>query len=1128
MIQLQALDDNKLASTNPSQGNDGVPSTTQLRERSSLPSISLPKFSAIKSDYVNSLKAIRNHVIEKVSALENLGRIKSQTTATPKEADSNGVSDILVYHFSQNNAIVHHCIPNEDLNILNESLEKFWSLDAVPITLPLTKAEEECELHFQSTYSRTLEGQYVVRYPFKSGPPINIGLSRKTAEKALSSLLKRFNANSDLFEQYDKFMGDYENLGHMSRVSDPPLDSSQVVYLTHHHVIRASNTKAVRGVFNASRLTSNFTSLNDHMHIGPKLQTNFFEVVLQWRTFKFVYAADIAKMYRQILIDEKDRDYQRILWTPKSAAPFLALRVLRQLVKDEGSQHPKGSAVLNQQIYIDDCLFGADSEDEIIDIREDVEALLKKGHFKLRKWASNSILLLEDIDKQEHALAVEKRLDESDSLKKLWVRSISWDEPLPEDVASYWNTYGGNLSKLDTLSIPRWTGQGNNVVDSSIHGFSDASNSAYAAVAYLRLVLDSGEIRIVLLSSRTKVAPIKTQSIPRLELCAWLNKHASSWKTFVANRVAAIQAEAPFANWNHVSTKDNPADLASRGILTPEFAESKLWWHGPSWLSQLEEFWPKKREFQNFETELGSCVRAHHVHNQIEFCLDNLSNQISSCSKLVRILAYILKFLDIKVGFSPAKIRNKDDATFVEYCIESEIIWIRYIQAKLFLKEIYDINEKVELNRGNPLLPLNPFVDGNKILRVGGRLAHANLEFDRKFPIILKAHPVVTLIIRHVHEKCLHGGTQLTLSLIRQKFWIIRGRQNVKSVIYNCMSCVRLRAEVSNQLMAALPKSRITRPGRPFTHVGIDYACPVKITIHRGRSYTSHSAYIAVFVCFAVRAIHLEPVSDYSTEAFLAALKRFMSRRGLPHTIHSDRGTNFQGANRELKETFREVTQSPEVKAYLINDKIRWDFIPPAAPHFEGIWEAGVRSVKHHLRRVLGVHTPTFEELATLLCQIESCLNSRPLCPLSDDPEDLKVLTLAHFLIGGELTAVPKFPLENVRQNRLSRWQLWQQLLEVFWKAWSKDYILSSHQRNKWQLRKKELCVGQIVLVKDECLPPTKWALGRNINIKRSSDDLVREVTVHTASGTYVRPITKLALLPVDSQSNDWKLNFLP
>ena len=209
-------------------------------------------------------------------------------------------------------------------------MERFWNLEEVPSVSRLSKAEEECELHFKSTHSRTTEGQYIVRYPFKSGPPINIGSSRKIAEKALLALSKRLNGSPELLFHYKRFMDEYESLKHMTRISSSSCDChpTQVVYLTHHPVIReSSSTTVVRSVFSASRLTSNFTSLYDHMHVGPKLQTNLFEVLLQWRTYRFVYASDIVKMYRQILIHERDRDYQRILWIPNPNSEPIEFRL---------------------------------------------------------------------------------------------------------------------------------------------------------------------------------------------------------------------------------------------------------------------------------------------------------------------------------------------------------------------------------------------------------------------------------------------------------------------------------------------------------------------------------------------------------------------------------------------------------------------------------------------------------------------------------------------------------------------------------------------------------------------------------------------------------------------------------
>jgi hypothetical protein len=190
--------------------------------------------------------------------------------------------------------------------------------------------------------------------------------------------------------------------------------------------------------------------------------------------------------------------------------------------------------------------------------------------------------------------------------------------------------------------------------------------------------------------------------------------------------------------------------------------------------------------------------------------------------------------------------------------------------------------------------------------------------------------------------------------------------------------CARERANIPTQLMGDLPEPRVNL-SRFFLHAGIDYAGPFRVLPVTGRGQKSRKVYIALFVCLSSRAIHLELVTDYSTTAFLAAFKRFASRRGIPSDMYSDNGTNFQGADKELRDSFARIVRDDDLASTLANDGTAWHFIPAASPHFGGMWEAGVKSVKHHLRRIVGNHTLSMEEFGTLLCQIEACLNSRPL-----------------------------------------------------------------------------------------------------------------------------------------------------
>ena len=314
--------------------------------------------------------------------------------------------------------------------------------------------------------------------------------------------------------------------------------------------------------------------------------------------------------------------------------------------------------------------------------------------------------------------------------------------------------------------------------------------------------------------------------------------------------------------------------------------------------------------------------------------------------------------------------------------------------------------------------------------------------------------------------------------------------------------------------MGDLPATRVT-PARPFLHVGVDYAGPLTLLMCRGRGQRTYKGYVALFVCLSTRAVHLELVSDCSTEAFLAALRRFTSRRGLCAVIQSDRGTNFIGAARELRDMLVHLDTGHDlISSTLLKDGIEWRFNPPAAPHFGGLWEAAVKSTKYHLRRVIGEQHLTYEKLTTLLHQIEACLNSRPLQAMSDDPGDLRTLPPGHFLIGEALLSLPDPDVDNVPSNRLSRWHLLQQIRLQFWRRWSREYLQSLQARNKWTQQHPQPQIGDLCLVKNELTSPTQWPLARVTKLHTGTDGLTRVVTVKTARSEFVRPIHKLVFLP--------------
>lgn len=325
---------------------------------------------------------------------------------------------------------------------LEQELRRFWEIEEIPRPHSLSPDEQRCEDHFLATRCRDSNGRYRVRLPFKTNPPIPIGDSYHTALRCLNSLNRRLKANAELRAEYVTFLEEYEKLGHIKRVKPVAGISPQYVYIPHHSVIReSSSTTHLRVVFNASSRTTNVTSLNDHLLSGPKLQTDLATILLRWRQFQYVYSADVAKMYRQIFLDNRDVDYQRILWLNPDAdspqeyqhltvtygtasAPFLALRVIKQLVRDEGDSFPLAVPVLTENIYVNDVLFGADDIPLLRQRRDQLCALLRRAQFEIRKWSSNSSTLLNDIDVTNHGLACNKILQADEQLKILGISCV--------------------------------------------------------------------------------------------------------------------------------------------------------------------------------------------------------------------------------------------------------------------------------------------------------------------------------------------------------------------------------------------------------------------------------------------------------------------------------------------------------------------------------------------------------------------------------------------------------------------------------------------------------------------------------------------------------------------------------
>ncbi|XP_065084849.1 uncharacterized protein LOC135707055 [Ochlerotatus camptorhynchus] len=1116
---------------------------------------------------------------------------------------------------------------------IHKLMEKFWTIEEDSSSTAYSVEEAACEEHFQRTVARTPEGRYVVRLPFKEDVLNQLTDNRRTAVRRFHLLQGRLVRNHDLHQQYKAFIDEYLHLGHMQRIHDYENPAVQNYYFPHHAVIREeSTTTKLRVVFDASCKTPNGPSLNDALMVGPTVQEDIRSITMRSRKHQVMVVADAKMMYRQVLVDPRDCRVQLIVWKPSpdhpmetyqlktvtygtASAPFLATRVLIQLADDEGHHFPLAAKALKKDVYVDDLFSGGNNAAEVIELRNQLDALLAKGGFQLRKWASNDEAVLEGIPPENRALKNSVDLDRdqviktlglhwepdclrykadlpSDTAEKsitkrialsliarlydplglvgpvvtaakvfmqnLWMlknddgSSWSWDKELPIEYQTRFTNYQTQLPRLNELRIDRCIllPEPESI---QIHIFADASQLAYGACVYVRSTDASGMVKVALLTAKSRVAPLKKQSIPRLELCGallaaqlfekvksslqldaecyfwldstvvlcWLNASPSAWNTFVANRTSKIQLATQHCSWNHIAGLENPADCISRGIAADAIIGFDLWWQGPEWLRQPQESWPIAKGTHDqpsdaLEEARRISIAAPSSPNEPSF-VDLLVEKFSDYQRLLRIVAYCLRFLQNCRKQSSDRV--KSTLLKREELLDAESLLMRLVQQQAFSEEWKQLQHSERISVKSRLKWFHPFISSEQLIRIGGRLGNAQQPYDSKHQILLpSSHTLSSLLVRSYHERHLHAAPQLLLNLLRQRYWIIGARNLAKRVVHKCVTCFRARPRMLEQFMAELPASRTTA-SRPFTVTGVDYWGPIQLKpIHRRAA--PGKAYVAVFVCFSTKAVHLELVADLSTPKFIQALRRFVSRRGLCSDLHSDNGRNFVGANNELRDLVSSKEHRNAITQECNQQGIRWHFNPPRASHFGGLWEAAIHSAQKHFIRVLGKHTLAFDDMETLLCQIECCLNSRPIIALSDDPTDYEPLTPGHFLTGSALKSVPDGNYTDIVTNRLRQWHLVQKLFQELWKRWHLEYLSTLQPRSKWCNPPIQLQQDQLVILRDENTTPMHWPMARIHQTHPGPDGDIRVVTVQTSTGRYIRPVSKICLLPVKSSSD--------
>ena len=730
---------------------------------------------------------------------------------------------------------------------------------------------------------------------------------------------------------------------------------------------------------------------------------------------------------------------------------------------------------------------------------------------------------------------------------------LKWDDEVPAEAAERWKAWLSELPALMEVHVPRCYKPLGLLVDNTVelHHFCDASEAAYGAVSYVKMYDANGNVQVSLVVGKARVAPIQPVTIPRLELSAavvaarlheqvmaeleynidqvyfwtdsmstvkYIRNQTSRFKRFVANRLSVIHEASSPDQWMYVPTKQNPADLASRGVRPNDSRALAYWLGGPKFLLSSTADYPQQPASLSTDDPEQEVRNVLHVFaseietdDDLEDNYDVIGSMMERCSSwhaIQKRIAWLMRFCEYCVRRYLRRGYVRTGLLEVSEIEAAQMEVIRHVQAIEYYEELAALKKNAQLPRSSPLIKLCPILEDG-IVRVGGRLEKADLTYDVKHPIIIPGKTRLSeLMVREVHDSNGHVGAKHILSLLNQRYWLTPGISSIRTVLNDCFLCRKRNAQPCLQKMASLPPERVTADLPPFTNVGVDYFGPMNVV--QGRSTVMR--YGCLFTCMASRAVHIEIASSLDTQSFLAALSRFISRRGKPAKIFSDNGTNFTSADKELRCLVAAWNQAV-IHDSLLQRQIEWQFIPPAASHMGGVWERLVKSVKSVLRALLQDKLVKDEVLTTLMCEVERIMNDRPITPASADSRDAEPLTPSKILLLRSNSCVVPGSFDKKDNYGNRRWRQAQLFADQFWKRWLSEYVPLLQERQKWQSTVRNVTVGDIVLISDEVTPRGQWPMGVVEEVYQGSDDLVRSVKLRCNGGNKVRPITKLCLL---------------
>ncbi|XP_065062963.1 uncharacterized protein LOC135689604 [Rhopilema esculentum] len=760
--------------------------------------------------------------------------------------------------------------------------------------------------------------------------------------------------------------------------------------------------------------------------------------------------------------------------------------------------------------------------------------------------------------------------------QELCVDKWGWDEELTGEAREKYDRFISEISRLDGIRMPRcFFDPGKIVSQVEIHGFSDASETAYAGIVYLRIVYDTGEVSIKFVTAKARVCPLTKQSIPRLELLGaqllaklistvkgtlgeelhgtpikvfyWVDsvctlcwiKNNKVWKQFVRHRVSDILRTSSRDEWFYCPGSQNPADLPSRGIFGRKLEQNLFWWEGPGFLKQPPTKWPKQEDIFESGSALEERVKCspnitHAIATKENAKVGNVVDfeRFGSYQKCVRILAWVLRFIhNLRASLKNNTCQRENQINIEEFA-NAENVLIRSIQGEFFCKEIDYLQSKGDKKPPLYVSQFQLFVDEKGILRCQSRIKNASVIESSIRPILLpKSHQVSKLLVLYCHEKVMHDGIRETLNLLRQKYWIPRARELVKSIVRKCITCRKLEGlPYSTVFCPDLPRMRVDDQP-PFANTGLDFAGPLTVA-SKGNNDGEEKFYVCLFTCMSTRAVHLELVESLNVESFLRAFRRFAARRGLPSLLVSDNAKTFKSASKDVKHLLR----SPRLGESLEKKGVKWQFIVDRSPWQGGAWERLIRSVKRCLKKVIGRSYLTQIELNTILTEVEAVINSRPITYVYDDTDGISYpLTPCQLINGRNLSLLPQdryYEMLSTYEVLSKRAKYHKTLLQQFTKRWKKEYLTGIMEAYRPKDKREEpvISVGDIVLLKDDDKKRTFWKLCKILELIVGTDGSVRSAKIQIAGErskgkVFRRPLKLLVPLEIACKEPNTEAN---